>query len=257
MFFSRRTFLTRLATATAFAAGAALLPAVPVADAAPEFTKNKGRHDKFNEEAKKGGYDVLFLGDSLTEGWEYDTPHGGEAVWKEYFAPLKAARFGVGGEKTSHLLWRIQNGNLDGAGDPKVIVLLIGTNDNWPTRRNRPNPVRTAQSIRELIAAIQKRKPKAKILLLGLLPAYKDPNGQWRLNNKKTNSLIQKFADNEKVFFLDFSEKLVDDSGKLRGHSGTGNDFYHKDEIHLRTPGYQVFAKAVQPEVKRLLALPH
>jgi N-acetylglucosamine-6-sulfatase len=246
----RRTFLSTLTLAVA----AALLP-VGAAVAAPEVTKNMTRHEKFNEDAQKGGYDVLFLGDSLTEGWEFDAPNGGKPVWEKHIAPFKAAQFGIGGEKTNHLLWRVQNGNLAGAGDPKLIVLLIGTNDNWPTRRNRPNPVHTAENIRTLIAAIQKRKPDAKILLLGLLPAYKEPDAPLRKNNIKTNKIIKDFADGKKVFFLDFSGKLLAADGNLRGNNNQDKAFFHKDGIHLRTPGYEAYAQAVVPEIKRILAL--
>ncbi|MDR1497699.1 MAG: GDSL-type esterase/lipase family protein [Puniceicoccales bacterium] len=246
----RRSFLSLLPVAIA----TAFLPSGYV-NAAPEPTKNSGRHEQFNAEAQKGGYDVLFLGDSLTEGWDLGSPHGGKEVWEKYIAPFKAARFGIGGEKSTHLLWRVQNGNLGGTADPKLIVILIGTNDNWPTRRNKPNAVRTASNIRALVGAIQKRKPNAKILLLGLLPAYKDPGAPWRKNNIKTNEIIKGYANNKDIFFFDFSKKLTTSDGKLRGHSGQGDDFYHKDEIHLRAPGYEAYAKAVAPEIKRILAL--
>src|SRR5215204_3349408 len=89
------------------------------------FMKN---HEKFVEQAKKGGVDLLFLGDSITAGWAKN----GNEVWEERYAKLNAANFGIGGDRTQHVLWRIQNGELDGAMKPKVIVLLIGTN-NTPT----------------------------------------------------------------------------------------------------------------------------
>src|SRR5207248_8004812 len=86
--------------------------------------KNKERHDGFVAIAKKGDVDLLFLGDSITDGWR----GGGKAVWEKNFAPLKAANFGIGGDRTEHVLWRLQHGELDGI-KPKLAVLMIGTNN--------------------------------------------------------------------------------------------------------------------------------
>jgi hypothetical protein len=80
------------------------------------------RHEGFNAIAKKGGVDLLFVGDSITDGWA----KGGKAIWDTRYAPLKAANFGIGGDKTEHVLWRLKNGNLEGI-KPKVVVLMIGT----------------------------------------------------------------------------------------------------------------------------------
>src|SRR5690348_111913 len=84
------------------------------------------RHKAFLEIAKKGGVEVLFLGDSITHGWE------GQAAWKKYFEPLKAANFGIGGDRTQHVLWRITEGKeLEGI-NPKAAVIMIGTNNMGP-----------------------------------------------------------------------------------------------------------------------------
>ncbi len=82
------------------------------------------RHESFNEISKKGEAQLVFLGDSITHGWEGK----GKAVWENHWAPLKAANFGIGGDRTEHVLWRLEHGNFDGL-KPKAIVLMIGTNN--------------------------------------------------------------------------------------------------------------------------------
>src|SRR5207248_5411926 len=91
--------------------------------------KNKERHDGFVAIAKKGDADLLFMGDSITDGWR----GGGKKVWEANFAPLKAANFGIGGDRTQHVLWRIENGELDGI-KPKLMVLMIGTNNGGDSK---------------------------------------------------------------------------------------------------------------------------
>src|SRR5436190_19976020 len=92
--------------------------------------KDKGRHDKFVEIAKRGNVDVLFLGDSITDAWggEGHGKGGGASIFEKEFVPLKAANFGIGGDRTQHVLWRLQNGELEGI-QPKVVMLMIGTNN--------------------------------------------------------------------------------------------------------------------------------
>ncbi|MEI6467441.1 MAG: GDSL-type esterase/lipase family protein, partial [Verrucomicrobiota bacterium] len=86
------------------------------------------RHDGFVQIAKQGGVDVLFVGDSITDGWRRLERGGGKATWDREFAPLKSANFGISGDRTQHVLWRLENGELDGF-KPKAIVLMIGTNN--------------------------------------------------------------------------------------------------------------------------------
>src|SRR5690242_8364585 len=83
------------------------------------------RHEGFVEQAKAGGIDLLFVGDSITDNWR----SRGSNVWNKYYAPRHAANFGIGGDRTQHVLWRIDHGELDGL-KPKVIVLMIGTNNS-------------------------------------------------------------------------------------------------------------------------------
>src|SRR5262245_45143099 len=105
---------------------AALAQDQPGATPAPKTVGWVRRHDGFVEEAKKGGFDVLFMGDSITDAWRNNPA---KKIWDATFAPLKAANFGISGDRTQHVLWRLQNGEFEGLTLPKVVVLMIGTNN--------------------------------------------------------------------------------------------------------------------------------
>jgi len=112
-------------TVRAFAENTAI---VPVPSSYPTTTNWISRHESYMAEAKKGGVGLLFLGDSITDGWRWGQGHGGLNIWPKYYASRHAANFGIGGDRTEHVLWRLEHGELDGI-KPKVIVLLIGTNN--------------------------------------------------------------------------------------------------------------------------------
>src|SRR5262245_39310463 len=121
----------------------------------------KKRHDRFVARAKEGGVDVLFLGDSITEGWESN----GKKVWEDHFAPLKAANFGISGDRTQHVFWRITEGKeLDGI-DPKAAVLMIGTNNAGSNTAKE-----IAEGVEAIVKELRRQKPKTKVLVLGVFP---------------------------------------------------------------------------------------
>src|SRR5205814_10650591 len=115
-------------------------------------------HERYVQRARQGDIDLLFLGDSITEFWTYPA---GAAVWHEHYGKMKAAIFGVGGDRTQNLLWRLQHGELDGI-QPKVAVLLIGINN----LRAGDEPPQVAAGIKANVDEIRQRCPRTKILLL-------------------------------------------------------------------------------------------
>ena len=127
-------------------------------------------HKSFLVHAKKGHIDLLFLGDSITQGWNENS------VWQRFYGPRHAANFGIGGDRTQHVLWRIQNGELDGI-EPKVTVLMIGTNN-----LHDDTPDEIAQGIKTIVAELRKRLPKTKVLLLGVFPRSQKPDRNSRAN---------------------------------------------------------------------------
>jgi len=127
------------------------------------------RHEGYVAEAKQGGAEILFLGDSITDGWRWG--NGGSQLWPKLYAPRHALNFGIGYDRIQNVLWRVKNGELDGL-SPKVVVLLIGTNntgneDNGQPRNTTPEVI---AGVSNLVRQIQFRLPAGKILLLGLFP---------------------------------------------------------------------------------------
>src|SRR5215472_10726125 len=158
-----------LATATSIAqntnsqTAAASNPAViPATRSSP--TNWLARHEGFVKQAKAGGIDLLFMGDSITDYWRRPGPTGGSNVWAKLYGPRHAANFGIGGDRTQHVLWRIENGELDGL-DPKVIVLMVGTNNS-----GTDSPDQISEGVEKIVAEMRDKCPKSRILLLAVFP---------------------------------------------------------------------------------------
>ena len=208
------------------------------------------RHESFNEISKKGEAQLVFLGDSITHGWEGK----GKEVWAKYWAPLNAANFGIGGDRTEHVLWRMEHGNFDGL-KPKEIVLMIGTNNTG--HQGRPQKEldgatyqctaqQTAEGIKTIVAKLKEKCPGAKILVLAIFPRGEKPTDKMRQQNEETNAIIKKLADNKTVFFLDINAKFLQPDGTL------SRDIM-PDLLHPNEKGYEIWAEAIAPKVKELL----
>jgi lysophospholipase L1-like esterase len=199
--------------------------------------KDRNRHDEFLKVAKAGNIDLLFLGDSITDGWR----SGGKAIWDKYFAPLKAANFGISGDRTEHVIWRLRNGELEGF-QPKVAVVMIGTN-------NGDSPADVSLGIKTILNDVHDRHPKCKILLLGIFPRSEKATDGARTKNEEVNKLISKFvtfADTRRVAYLDIGAKFLAADGTLP------KDIM-PDLLHPNEKGYQIWADAIIDKVKQLL----
>ena len=194
------------------------------------------QHEGFSAKAKQGGIDVVFLGDSITAGWN----GAGKAIWAERFAPLKAANFGIGGDRTQHVLWRVQNGNFDGI-KPKAVVLMIGTNNT-----GTDTAPQIAEGVTAIVKEIQARTPGAKILLLAVFPRAEKSDNPFRVKIAAINDIIAKLDDGQKVFFLDIGPKFLQPDGTLT------KDIM-PDLLHLSPAGYQIWADAIQAKLAELL----
>jgi lysophospholipase L1-like esterase len=186
---------------------------------------------------RKGGVEVLFVGDSLTKCWSRQ----GRDVWAARFAPLHATNIGISGDCTQHVLWRLQNGELENT-HPKAVVLLIGTNNISAG----DSPADIAQAVSAIIGEIRQRSPEARILLLGILPRSERANHAVRETVRSVNGLLSKLEDADHVTFLDFGDKLLEPDGSLTKDVTT-------DFTHLTANGYTIFADAIQPIIERLL----
>ncbi len=208
------------------------------------------RHESFNEISKKGEAQLVFLGDSITQGWEGK----GKTAWEKAYSKRQAANFGIGGDRTEHVLWRLQNGNFDGL-KPKLIVLMIGTNNTGHEGRPQKElngavyhctAEQTADGVKAIVQTLQKRMPETKILLLSIFPRGEKPEDKMRHQNESTNAIIAKLGDGSKVHYLDISKTFLQSDGTLTRE-------VMPDLLHLSEQGYQMWADAIEPKIKELL----
>ncbi len=198
------------------------------------------RHEaKLTEKEALGDVQLVFLGDSITHAWEKK----GKAVWKENYAPYNALNLGYSGDRTEHVLWRIDHGELDGI-TPKAIVIMIGTNNVG--HRNEESS-KTAAGIKAILKSVEKKQPQAKVLLLGIFPRGATSDDPKRVLNDATNEIIKGYADNKRVFYLNINAKFLEEDGKLSRK-------VMPDLLHPSKPQYQVWADAIAPTLKKLLA---
>lgn len=195
--------------------------------------KDRPKHDRFIEIAKAGNVDLLFLGDSITEGWS----GAGREAWEKYWGPLKPANFGIGGDRTEHVIWRLRHGELEGI-QPKLVVLMIGTNNGGDSAED------VASGIKTIIADIQERSPATRILLLAIFPRGAKPDA--RTKNDGTNAIIAKYADNRRVVYMDIGQGFLQPDGTLT------TDIM-PDLLHLSPKGYQIWADSINDQVKQML----
>jgi lysophospholipase L1-like esterase len=202
------------------------------------------RHEAYVAEAKKGGIDLLFLGDSITDGWRWG--NGGSKIWPVFYAPRHAANFGIGYDRIQNVLWRVENGELENI-HPKVVVMLIGTNnhgyeDNGQPRNLTPEII---AGVSNLVRQIQVRLPQTKILLLGVFPRG-EKTDPVREQVKAVNAGLAHLADGGKVKFLDLGEKFLAPDGTL------SRDLF-PDLLHPNAKGYQIWADAMEPTLTEML----
>lgn len=208
------------------------------------------RHEDLLKRNKSGPTDLLFLGDSITQGWNCrfmllepakpdDGP--GRAVWEERYAPKNAANISIGGDGIQHLLWRItEGGEIDGM-NPKVIVLLIGCNN---LLGGEPAD-KVAAGVGQVTALLRERMPSARIVLMGVFPTGQFAGAPVREKIQATNRLISKLDDGKHIRFLDIGDKLADDSGFVPAE-------IMPDGVHPSAKGYEIWARAMQPLLDEL-----
>ena len=236
----------------AFAAFAAMFSAVLVADPVRSLNAEPQSNDPNNwwqkrfaekqELVKKGGSEVVFIGDSITHFLE------GSEVWKTKLAvpPYNALNLGFSGDRTEHVLWRIDHGELDGY-KAKVIVLMIGTNNTGHRSRADETPVDTIVGVNEVVRRIRQKQPQAKIILHPIFPRGEKPTDEMRVRNDIVNESIRQLADGQTVFLCDFNDFLTEPDGTL------SKDIM-PDFLHPGPKGQKMWVRAVLPLINRLLA---
>ena len=196
------------------------------------------RHKRAVEAASKSNIELMFIGDSITQGWEGE----GAAVWEKYYGNRKAANFGFSGDRTEHVLWRLDNGEMP-ALSPKVVVIMIGTNN---VGHGSSTPEQTADGVRAIVSRLVLAMPSSKILLLGIFPRGEAPDDSGRRQARQATLQFAGLADRKRVFFLDVGEAFVHTDGRLRTS-------LMPDRLHLNSSGYELWARAMEPMLAKLL----
>jgi len=194
------------------------------------------RHESMNARVKKGHVDLVFIGDSITHGWE----GRGKKVWEKFYGKRNAVNLGIGGDRTQHVIWRLDHGNLDGI-SPKLAVIMIGTNNAGSN-----SPEQIADGIKVIVNQIRDKTPKTKILLLAIFPRGATPADKRRQVNEKTNAIIAKLADQKTVTYLDIGKKFLQEDGTLTKE-------IMPDLLHPGEHGYTIWAEAIEPTVAKLM----
>lgn len=190
----------------------------------------------------QGPCDIVFIGDSITQGWEGN----GKSVWQKYYGGQKCLNFGAGGDRTEHVLWRFEQGQLDGL-KPKVAVLMIGTNNSNTNKDGSEHysTMEILEGVQTVVKQIRERLPETKLLVLGIFPRGGTFNPQ-RGRLLQINQALAKLADGRMVHYLDFGSQLIEADGSIPRE-------IMPDHLHLSERGYEIWAGAVEGKLKEIL----
>ena len=197
-------------------------------------------HATFLKRIQSGPIGVLLAGDSITAGWTRN-----RELFTRTFGAYEPANFGISGDRTQHVLWRFENGELDISPPPKVVVLMIGANNvRFYTAAE------IVQGTEAIVKRVRTKHPTTKVLLLGVLPMGVDPKdptvAPLRRKVIEINEQLKKGADGASVVFLDFGEKLLNEDG-------TSSKAMRPDGVHLEARGYEIWAEAIGPVLAAMM----
>lgn len=234
-------------------AASAQNPAPRLADASVAMPKIGNaafyeKHARHLKRAQAGPADLLFLGDSITEQW-----NNVAEFWQERYGAHSPANFGIGGDQTQHVIWRVENGELNTI-RPKVVVLMLGTNN---TAAHTGAEIAAADT--KLIRLIREKLPETKVLLLAIFPRGPRPNKEGPVTEaavadaakrmtviRDANAALAKLDDGAHVRFLDIGPKFLADDGTIPLE-------IMPDQLHLSPAGYRIWADAMQPLLDEML----
>jgi beta-glucosidase len=198
----------------------------------------KKRHEQKLTAAKNRTCDLLFIGDSITHGWESK----GKKIWDEYYGKRNAFNIGFSGDRTEHVLWRFDHGELADF-HPKAAVIMIGTNN---TGHSMQKPAETAEGVKAIISKLHKHSPKTQILLLAIFPRGATADNPKRKNNDQINAILKTYDDGKTIHYLDISSVFLDKQGNLPKS-------IMPDRLHPNQDGYKLWAEAIEPTLKKWL----
>ena len=194
------------------------------------------RHESFNKRVAKGKVDLVFIGDSITQAWE----GGGKKVWAKHYGKRNAVNLGISGDRTQHVIWRLDNGNLKDI-TPKAAVIMIGTNNSGSNSSKE-----IADGVRAIVKQIRAKSPKTQILLLGVFPRGTNNEDKRRQVNEGANKIFSKLDNGKYVHYLDIGPKFLEENGTLTRE-------IMPDLLHLSEKGYTIWAESIEAQLAKLL----
>jgi lysophospholipase L1-like esterase len=222
---------------------------VPADQAAPRTDQNSmAAHGQLLHKAKQGRIDIYFVGDSIVRRWGATDYPDFLANWKENFHGWNAANFGWGADRTENILWRLQNGELDGV-HPKVIVVLAGTNNVGTEPRDEATVAGIARGVKAIVDLCRRKAPNATIILTAIFPRH--DNIAVMPTIARINARLARIADGTTVRFLDINSRLTAKNGRL-----VEGVLDERDKLHPTVKGYQIWADALKPVFRELLGPP-
>ena len=194
------------------------------------------RHKSFNTRVAKGNVDLVFIGDSITQGWGGK----GKGVWAKFYGKRNTVNLGIGGDRTQHVIWRLDNGNLYRI-KPKAAVIMIGTNNAGGNTSKE-----IADGVTAIVKQIRTKSPKTQILLLGVFPRGTNNADKRRQVNEGANAIFSKLDDGKHVHYLDIGPKFLEKDGTLTRK-------IMPDLLHLSEAGYTIWAESIEGKLKELM----
>lgn len=223
----------------AFFVAAGILQASPVSTQ-PQPKVNPRIQQRFAA-SQSNEYTYVFMGDSITHGWEGK----GKKVFDKYFSDKKILNIATSGDRTENTIWVIDNVNWKKV-NAKAAMLMIGTNNTGHRGIDKETPEDTFDGIKVILDKMMEKSPDTKILLLAIFPRCANETDQPRMRNDKVNAMIAKLADGKRVFFLDINKKLLEPDGK------TLSKEIMPDLLHPNEKGYEIWAEAVKDKLLEL-----
>ncbi len=224
--------LATLVSALVSAASAENSATSPVAQEQPEWFE---RHQSMNDRVKQGHVDLLWIGDSIVQNWDVQ----GKPVWQKYYAGRQAVNLGISGDRTEHVLWRLEHGNIEGI-SPKLAIMMIGQNNGG---HNSAEEI--AEGVTAIVTKLSEKLPTTKVLVLGIFFRGEKPNKEQE-TLAKTNDIVSKLDDGQHIFCMNINHIFLAPDGSIP--SSLMPDFEHPSE-----KGHRIWAEAIEPKVAELL----
>jgi hypothetical protein len=231
--------------------GVAPAPPGPADRATPRTDANSMlAHQQLLAKRAQGTIDVYFEGNSIARRWGATDYPDFLANWRANFHGWNAADFGWGGDRIEHMLWRVENGELDGV-NPKVIVILAGTNNVGREVGGEEKIADITRGLRALVDLCRQKAPNATIVITGIFPRNDNPASAPQLNREiaRINENLARLADGKTIRYVGISKKLIDGNGRLL-------DGMMMDGLHPTVKGYQIWADALKPILTEVLGPP-